>query len=180
METILFSSLSTLASGFFVGFIFGFLLRKAKVTQFDVIVKQFLFQDFTVVQVILTAIAVGSFGIYGIIGIWPAYALLISKATFLSAALGGGIFGIGMAVMGYCPGTGIGALANGAQDMWFGIAGMITGAALYAHLFDWIAHNIKPTADMTTITLPELFNISPWICIASIWFMVMLLRKWKP
>lgn len=178
MEITVFSSISTLTSGLFVGFIFGFLLRKALVTKFDIIVKQLLLQDFTVMKVILTAITIGSIGIYTLISIAPYYTLMISKTSFLSAAIGGGLFGIGMATMGYCPGTGIGALANGARDMWFGLAGMLAGAALYAELYPWITQQIKPTSALNTLTLPEFFHLSPWVFIAISACILGILAYW--
>jgi len=169
METTVFlAPESTLLSGLFVGIIFGFLLRKALVTRFDVIVGQMLLRDFTVMKVIMTAIAFGSIGIYALHAWYPELPWIISKATILSTVIGGGIFGIGMSLMGYCPGTGMGALADGAQDMWFGMLGMIAGAALYAELFPWITAHIKPTESFTKITLPEYFNVSPWIVIAAV------------
>ncbi len=178
METMLFAPCTTLLSGITVGFAFGFLLRKAYVTRFDTIVNQLLLRDFTVMKVILTAIAFGSIGMYALNTFAPEHVFMISSTTLLSAAVGGALFGIGMATMGYCPGTGIGALADGARDMWFGMLGMIVGAALYAELFPWITTNLKPTAYMNTIALPELFGISPWIIIAAIMVMLGGLFVW--
>lgn len=168
MNTTLFMPSHILASGFFVGIIFGFLLRKGYVTKFDVIVNQFLFRDFTVMKVILTATLFGGISMYGITYFMPHYSLVISKTTLLSSAIGGAIFGIGMAIMGYCPGTGIGALADGARDMWFGMLGMVTGAALYAQVYPWIACTIKPEADMNRITLPELLGLPAWLILIGI------------
>lgn len=178
MEIMLFAPCTTLLSGLSVGFAFGFLLRKAYVTRFDTIVNQLLLRDFTVMKVIMTTIAFGSVGIYTLHALHPEYEFMISNTTLLSAAIGGALFGIGMATMGYCPGTGIGALADGARDMWFGLLGMIAGAAMYAEVVPWIIAYIKPVADMNTITLPELLGISPWIFIAAIFCMLGGLFMW--
>ena len=45
------------------GLVFGFLLHRGGVTDFDVIVRLFQFRDFTVLKVMMTAIAVGGVGI---------------------------------------------------------------------------------------------------------------------
>ena len=45
------------------GLVFGFLLHRGGVTDFDVIVRLFQFRDFTVIKVMMTAIAVGGVGI---------------------------------------------------------------------------------------------------------------------
>jgi len=159
-----------LLSGLMVGIGFGFLLRKGHVTRFNVIVGQLALKDFTVMKIILTAIAAGSVGMYALMTWFPGYEFMIAPTTLLAAAVGGGIFGIGMAVMGYCPGTGVAALADGAHDMWFGVLGMITGAALYAQNYTWITGKLKPACCMTTATLSHYFGMSPWVVIALIAF----------
>jgi hypothetical protein len=48
-----------LAIAVFFGFLFGFLLQRGRVTDYNVIVNQFRLRDFTVLKVMLTAILVG-------------------------------------------------------------------------------------------------------------------------
>ena len=112
------------------GSIFGFLLRKATVSRFDMIVNQLLLRDFTVMKVILTAIAVGSIGIYAmdLFGVIPTYHL--STTPLMWSLVGGGIFGVGMSVAGYCPGTALTSIAEGSKDMLTGLAGMVCGAVI--------------------------------------------------
>ena len=165
MEISLFASWKELISGLFVGMVFGFLLRKAGVTRFTVIVKQLLLQNFTVMKVMISAIMAGSVGIALLRYFQPDLPLDITATTFLTAILGGAVFGIGMAMLGYCPGTAVGALADGAKDVWFGILGMIAGAALYAESAEWIQSTIKPSGKLVKTTLPEYFGISQWTVI---------------
>ncbi len=158
-----FGSFPVLFSGLVLGTVFGFLLRKANVTHFNVIVKQLLLKDFTVMKVIFTAIIVGSIGIYAMHAM-DIIQLNISNRTLLTAALGGGVFGVGMAILGYCPGTAIAALADGAKDMYFGILGMLFGAVLFAWMYPVISRNIKIT-NPTGLTLSKVSGLSPWIII---------------
>ena len=116
----LFEPIGSLILGSLMGFVFGFLLRKAYVSRFDTIVKQLIIKDFTVMKVIFTAIIVGSIGIY-FMKIFGWVALELSKASFLAVIFGGTIFGIGMAITGYCPGTAIASLADGSKDMIYGL-----------------------------------------------------------
>ncbi len=120
------------------GCIFGFLLRKGGVSRFDVIIGQFLLKDFTVMKVMFTAIVFGSIGIFTLhfIGIIPK--LILSTTPLLLSAIGGSIFGIGMSLSGFCPGTGIAALAEGSKDVLFGLAGMLFGSILFNELSDQI------------------------------------------
>ena len=54
-----------LCSAVAFGLVFGFLLHRGGVTDYNVIVRQFLFRDFTVLKVMFTAIVVGGIGVAG-------------------------------------------------------------------------------------------------------------------
>ena len=170
MEITLFAPWTELLSGLLVGVAFGFLLRKAFVTRFSIIVGQLMLKDFTVMKVMMTAIAFGSLGIY----LLPGTSLLIGPSPLAGALIGGGIFGVGMALMGYCPGTGMGALADGSRDMWFGLLGMITGAGIYAELFD-----VVDFGQGCESTLHQDFGISHWPIIVILLIIVFALTKVK-
>lgn len=71
--------------------------------------------------------------------------------------LGALLFGIGMVIYGYCPGTGVAAMATGKLDAAAGFLGMLAGAALYALSYDWIAANILPIGNLGKMRL----QISP-------------------
>lgn len=175
MEIPIFSGWSDLFTGLFAGVVFGFLLQKGSVTRFSTIVNQLLLHDFTVMKVMLTAIAVGGSMIYGLQYLGSDVELNISSTTLFSSLFGGAVFGVGMVVMGYCPGTGVAALADGAKDMWFGFIGMIVGAALYAELFPLIQNTLKPASQLVKTTLPEYFGVSPWVFLILVWSAVVIL-----
>ncbi|MBI5345749.1 MAG: YeeE/YedE family protein [Chlamydiae bacterium] len=158
-----FASFTELFFGFLSGIVFGFLARKAYLTRFNVIVGQLLFKDFTVMKVIFTAIVVGSIGIYISLQIGWLEKLDVSDYSMAATALGGIIFGIGMALLGYCPTTGIAALADGARDMIFGLLGIISGIFLYSFAYPWINKHI--ILIHSEGTLPEVIQLSPWIFI---------------
>jgi hypothetical protein len=50
--------------GFIIGIFFGFLLQKGGVCRYEIIIRQLLFEDFTVVKVMLTAVVTGMVGVY--------------------------------------------------------------------------------------------------------------------
>jgi len=56
--------MSELLSALIVGILFGFILHKARMTQYNVIVNVFRFTDTAVLKFMLTAIIVGAGGIY--------------------------------------------------------------------------------------------------------------------
>ncbi|OYW74212.1 MAG: hypothetical protein B7Z37_18720 [Verrucomicrobia bacterium 12-59-8] len=161
------SGSSLLWAGLLFGFIFGVLLHRGGVTAFNVIVKQFLFRDFTVLKVMFTAIVVGGVGLFILHGQelsnWH-----IKPAHMLAVILGALLFGIGMVIYGYCPGTGIAAIATGKLDALVGFLGMLAGAAAYALCYDWIAANILPVADLGKKRLPDLTTLPEWVWYAGL------------
>lgn len=174
MNTIIFSSPFEAIAGLFVGIAFGFLLQKAHVTRFATIAGQLILKDFTVMKVILTAIAAGSLGLYFLKSLFVDVSAVISTTTLAAAFAGGGIFGIGMAILGYCPGTCVGALAEKDKNARFGLIGMIVGAGLYAEVFSWISAHLKPASEINKATLPDYFGVSPWIFIAAVCVLTLL------
>ncbi len=179
----LFDSTQTMVLGALFGFLFGFFLRRAKVTQSEVIVGQLLLQDFTVMKVIFTAILVGGAGIYAMLGLGMLDRLLLSQVAIGAAGAGGIVFGIGMAVLGYCPGTAIAALADGARDVWFGLAGMACAIASYAELFPWIQAHVVLTVQ-EPLTLATATGLSPWgwlamLAVGAGLFFTVINRVWR-
>lgn len=153
---------SLLWSGLFFGVVFGVLLHRGGVTDYNVIVKQFLLRDFTVLKVMFTAVVVGGVGVFLLHGQELAN-YHIKPATMLAVVSGAVLFGIGMVVYGYCPGTGVAAIATGRVDALVGFFGMLAGAAAYALSYDWIAANILPVADLGKKRLPELASAPEWV-----------------
>jgi hypothetical protein len=163
----MFESPERLLLGLLTGVAFGFLLHKGQVTKFGTIVKQFLLKDFTVLKVMLTAVVVGGLGVYAIVGLDQA--ALHVKPLVLGGVLAGGLFfGIGMSLLGYCPGTGVAAIAQGSRHAIFGVLGMFAGAALYAEVHPLLKSTLYASNDYGKMTLDTAFGISPWLVLAGI------------
>jgi uncharacterized protein len=154
-----------LSTGLVIGFLFGFLLQKGNATEYDVILGQLLFRDFTVIKIMVTAMVTGMVGIHLLRSIGMAQ--LHPKPGSLGMTLAGGlIFGVGFAVLGYCPGTIAAAVGQGKMDAFAGgLSGIIIGAGLYAHAFPYLSRTILPRGDFGTLTFPELFRVNPWVLI---------------
>lgn len=163
-----FASPTVLLTGALMGLVFGFLLQKGGVTRFSVILGQFLLKDFTVLKVMGTAIVVGGVGIYGMRAMGLDVPLHIKSATLLGNALGGAIFGVGMAILGYCPGTGVAAIGDGSRHAIPGVLGGIFGAAVFAEVYPWMKSNVLGVGDVGKATLGTITGLSPW------WFMALL------
>ena len=116
---------SQLVWGFVFGIVFGFLLQKGGVTKYDVILGQLLLEDYTVIKIMLSAVVTGMIGIHLMKSLgWVQ--LNPKSGSWGKNAIGGLIFGLGFALLGYCPGTIAGAIGNGYLDALVGgLAGNI-------------------------------------------------------
>lgn len=116
-----------------LGLLFGFSLQISKVNTFNTISGMAILKDFTVAKTIATAIGIG--------------AILLSIEIFFGLAeyhikpfimgnivMGGLLFGIGMAVLGYCPGTMPVSLGQGSIDALIGMLGGFIASLVYTLL----------------------------------------------
>lgn len=158
----------TLLLGAATGLVFGFLLQKGGVTRYNVIVNQFRFKDFTVLKTMLTAIVVGAVGVYAMLQLGMIKGLHVKGAELAMNGLGGVIFGVGMVLLGYCPGTALAAVGQGSRDALVGIGGALVGAGVYAEAYPWLARVLQPVGNLGKITFADAAHASPWWFIAGL------------
>jgi hypothetical protein len=182
-DTNFFASPLTLLYGALTGLVFGFLLHRGGVTRFGVIVKQFLLRDFTVLKIMGTAIVVGGIGVYGMLHLGILEGLKVKSSHLVVNAAGGVIFGAGMAILGYCPGTGIAAIGAGSRDAIAGVFGMLFGAAVFAEAYPWIKTTLMPLGDLGKETLVTTTGVSEWWYLAALAIAALLgflaLERWE-
>ncbi len=140
------------------GAIFGFLLHRGRVTSYDVIVNQLRLRDFTVLKIMMTAILVGGVGVFALKAAGLAQ-YHVKDATMLGVILGGALFGVGMAIYGYCPGTGLAAIGTGSLHALVGAIGMVVGGVLYALSFGWVQANLLSVWSLGKARLPAMTGI---------------------
>jgi uncharacterized protein len=150
-----------------IGFVFGVLLDRARVTNSDVIEGQFCLCDFTMVKVMLPAVIVGGLGVLALTRMGEAH-YYIKDANLLGVLLGAAIFGIALVFVGYCPGTGLAAVATGSLHALVGVFGMIAGAILYAFSYGWIKAHILGVWALGKVRLPEATGVPDIIWFAAV------------
>lgn len=155
---------AALVAAVVLGAVFGVLLHRGGVASYDVIVNQFRFRDFTVLKIMFTAIIVGGLGVLVLNSAGLAN-YHIKATNLLGVVLGAAIFGVGMVLYGYCPGTGIAAAASGSLHGLVGLAGLLVGGVLYAFSYPWIAKTILPVGALGKVRLPDVTGIP-----APVWF----------
>jgi hypothetical protein len=85
----------------FLGALFGFSLNKAGLTRYNKIVNVFRFTDLAVLKFMLTAIVVSTAGLYTLRGLGLIQFPNVPATYIAGNVIGGLIFGIGMALVGY-------------------------------------------------------------------------------
>jgi uncharacterized membrane protein YedE/YeeE len=163
--------------GLVTGILFGFLLQKGRVLRFDKQVGAMLLKDMTILKFMLSAILVGMVGIY-LLADLEIIKLSHKPMNVGAVVIGGALFGLGWAVMGFCPGTSVGALGEGRWHAVFAIIGMIAGAAIYAELYPFLESTVLAWKDFGKIGLPAAVGISHWIVIPIFWAVVIALFFW--
>ena len=167
-----------LVLGLGMGFAFGFLLQKAGVTTYDVIIRQLLFKDFTVLKVMLSAMVTGMVGVHVLraLGLAKLHPKPGSVGSTVPGAL---IFGIGFGTLGYCPGTVVGAVGQGALDALLGgVVGALIGAGIFAALFPTLKRSILDRGNFGELTFPQLFKANPWVVVIPVSLAVVGLLYW--
>jgi len=154
--------------GLAMGVAFGFLLQKGGVTQYDVIIGQLLLTDFTVVKVMLSAVITGMIGIY-LLRHFGLARLHVRAGSVGSTVLGGLIFGVGFALLGYCPGTVAGAIGQGSIDALIGGAvGIVIGTGIFAAAYPVLNARILNRGAFPGTTIPDILGVSPWLVIVPV------------
>lgn len=119
------------------------------------------------VKIMATAVIVGAIGVYALLA-GEAVSLHIKPMLLGGVLIGAVCFGIGIVVLGYCPGTTVAACGEGRRDAMVGVLGMLCGAGLFVALYPVLQPVMKGLGDMGEITVPELLGVSPWLIIGGL------------
>ncbi len=164
----------TLVYGIITGALFGILLQRARVLRYDKQLGALRLKDMTIVKFMLSAVVVAMIGTYILVDLGEIE--LKIKATSIGAnVIGGLIFGLGWGLLGYCPGTSLGAVGEGRLDAIWGIAGMLVGAGLFAEFYTPLKETVYTWGDFGKITFPGILNVSHWIIIPVLLVLTLLL-----
>ncbi len=139
---------------------FGWLLHRGRLTDYNTIINQFRLRDFTVLKVMGTAIVVGGVGVFVLVQLGMAK-FHVRDANMAGTILGAALFGVGMVLYGYCPGTGLAAVGTGSVHALVGALGMLGGAIAYAFTFAWVKEHILSIWQLGPATLAEVTGWPP-------------------
>lgn len=147
-----------------LGFLFGAILQYARLNRYNVISGMATLENLAVAKAISVAVGAGAIMIAAEIGL--GFATYHLKPLLLGGiAIGGMIFGAGMAILGYCPGTMAVSLGEGSVDALTGIAGGLFGGFIYTLLLPVIKSLLGP--DLGNISLFTLMGKHHFIFYAT-------------
>ncbi len=143
-----------------LGFLFGASLQYASLNKYNVISGMATLENLTVAKAIAMAIGVGIILVNLEIGLGLA-TYHVKPFLLGGVMLGGLIFGIGMAILGYCPGTLAVSLGEGSLDALTGIIGGLLGGLFYTLVVPSIQPMLGP--NLGSISLFSLVGHQPLI-----------------
>lgn len=169
--------MTELLYGLITGILFGFFLQKGRVLRYDKQIAALRLKDMTIVKFMMSHIAVAMVGVYLLYDL--GLVKLSLKPTILGGVIIGGLlFGLGWGLLGYCPGTSLGALGEGRWDSVWGILGMMVGAGLYAEVYPYLQKTVLTWGDYGKITIPQVLGINHWLVILLFLAATALLFRW--
>ena len=125
-----------------LGLLFGFALNRVGATNPENIINMLRLNDLRLMKAILFAIGLSAVALFGGLALGLIDPSHISiKSAYIGVIVGGALLGIGFALAGYCPGTGLAAFAAGRKDALFFTIGGLLGAFVYTLAYGWLAEN---------------------------------------
>ena len=141
---------------FLIGVIFGGIVQYTRVDKFEKIAGFSMLRDTIVPKMLFMAVGITSIGLYFMIE--AGYAHYHVKPIMLGGLVIGGIlFGISMAIMGKCPGTGPVSIAEGRIDVLVGAFGGLLGGLIFTLYYDDFFKSLMGE-NLGKLTLPEFFT----------------------
>ena len=159
------------------GFLFGSILQYANLNKFNTISGLALLEDFAVAKTIALSIGVGAILISIEIGLGMA-SFHVKPFVVVGVILGGLIFGTGMAILGYCPGTLAISVGEGSVDAFIGILGGLLGGFIYTLALPSMQGLLGP--DLGSISLNSLTgnNFIYYILVLIIALVIIYISYW--
>ena len=136
-----------------LGFLFGAILQYAALNRYNTISGMATLDDLTVAKAIAVAVGVGAILLNIAIGFGIA-SYHVKPLILGGVVIGGILFGAGMAILGYCPGTMAVSLGEGSLDALLGIIGGLLGGMIYTLVLPAINGILGP--DLGSISINSL------------------------
>ncbi len=144
-----------------IGVAFGFVLEQGGFSTTKKLVGLFYGYDFTVLRVFFTAGITAMAGVLllGHYGLLDTSILYVNPAFINAALIGGAMMGVGFIIGGFCPGTGVCAMAIGKLDGLAFVGGIILGVFAFIEGFPYL-ENMYNANNLGQIKISTFFGMS--------------------
>ncbi len=159
-----------------LGIFFGFALNKAGLTRYTKIVNVFRLNDMAVLKFMMTALVVTMLGVYPLRMLGVIQFPTVPSTYIVGNLVGGLIFGVGMALAGFCPGTAVAGAGEGKLDYIVpGLLGFLTGAAIFGLTYDKVFPPISKLLNYGAAVIPDLWNVNAILVVGVFAVMALVL-----
>ena len=121
--------------GLFIGMLIGGLAEAWGISNPEVLIRLGRWKDRLFVGCIAIAIGAGALALYGLAALGVSFHWGVKPDYVWGVALGAAIFGTGIAISGYVPGTVWMALGEGRRDAIYAVLGGLLGAASWTLIY---------------------------------------------
>jgi len=134
-EAVIHQGHGSLVLVFLIGVIFGGIIQYTRVDKFEKIAGFAMLKDTIVPKMLFLTVGLASIGLYFMIEAgWAHYH--IKPIMWGGLLIGGTLFGISMAILGKCPGTGPVSIAEGRIDVLVGAIGGLLGGLVFTLFYE--------------------------------------------
>jgi uncharacterized protein len=159
-----------------LGILFGFALNKGGLTRYANIAGVFRFTNLTVIKFMLTALIVGAVGVYTLKSLGVLQFPNVPATYIVGNLVGGLVFGAGMSLAGYCPGTCAAGSGEGQIDYFIpGVLGLICGSVVFGLTYQQVFPPIAKLAALGSVTLPDLWKVNAFLLVGIFVILVLFL-----
>lgn len=160
---------------------FGYILQRVGAFEYQNIINALRLKDLTIPKFMLLSVAITSVGLFSLYsGGLVVLDMIVTNPV--GNIIGGLIFGVGFALAGYCPGTSIGAMAEGKRDARYTVTGGLFGVLTYTLLQQFAGLSFS-TYNVGKINLADIIPLNPFslavIYSAAIIVIIYLVDIWE-
>ena len=156
VENVINMEHGSVALVFLIGVIFGGTIQYTRVDKFEKIAGFAMLKDTIIPKMLFLTVGLTSIGLYFMIDAGQAH-YHIKPIILQGLIIGGILFGISMAILGKCPGTGPVSIAEGRIDVLIGAIGGLLGGLVFTLYYDDFFKLLMGESLGKTI-LPEFFQ----------------------
>jgi uncharacterized membrane protein YedE/YeeE len=156
VENVIHMEHGSVALVFLIGVIFGGIIQYTRVDKFEKIAGFSMLKDTIIPKMLFLTVGLTTIGLYFMIDAGQAH-YHVKPIIIQGLIIGGILFGVSMAILGKCPGTGPVSIAEGRIDVLIGAVGGLLGGLVFTIYYDDF---FKPLMgeNLGTTILPDFFK----------------------